>query len=204
MQDQYRRLNKINMYDAIFKVVIFGDAGCGKTTLRKRYMTNQFISSLQGTIGIDFDTKILEIDGKEVKLLIWDFGGEERFRFIFPKYIYGAMGGILMYDITNYSSFSHIGNWLSVIKETGERFPIILIGAKSDLEDFREISWREGKIASKLMDLKEFLESSSKTGENVKEAFTLLTRMMINRMGIKAAENQKSKSLIEIIENKTY
>jgi len=192
------------MYDVIFKVVIFGDAGCGKTTLRKRFMTNQFVSSTQGTIGIDFDTKILEIDEKEVKLLIWDFGGEERFRFIFPQYIHGAMGGILMYDITDYSSFTHITDWLSVIKGTRERFPIILIGAKSDLEDFREISWRDGKRASKLMDLKEFTECSSKTGENVKESFTLLTRMMLNRMGTKTADGQSSSSLIETVENKTY
>lgn len=156
-------------------------------------MTNQFISSTQATIGVDFETKILEIDGKEVKLLIWDFGGEERFRFIFPQYIYGAMGGILMYDITDYSSFTHIGNWLSVIKETRERFPIILLGSKLDLDHFREISWREGQRAAKLMDLKLFMESSSKTGENVNESFTLLTRMMLNRMG---SRHPKTKVLV--------
>ena len=176
------------MYDLLFKVVIFGDAGCGKTTLRKRYMTNVFISDSSKTIGVDFETKVLEMDGLVIKLLIWDFAGEERFRFMFPQYIYGAMGGILMYDITNYSSFSHISNWLSVIDGTTQRFPIILLGAKSDLDDYREISFREGKRVTKMMELKEFFECSSKTGENVTKSFALLTRIMLNRMGIKKSE----------------
>ena len=176
------------MYDVLFKVVIFGDAGCGKTTLRKRLITDVFISDSSKTIGVDFETKVLEMDGLVIKLLIWDFAGEERFRFIFPQYIYGAMGGILMYDITDYSSFSHISNWLSVINGTTQRFPIILLGAKSDLDDYREISLREGQKVAKLMDLKEFFECSSKTGENVKKSFALLTRIMLNRMAIKKTE----------------
>ena len=176
------------MYDVIFKVVIFGDAGCGKTTLRKRFMTNKYISSSQHTIGVDFETKILALDGKEIKLLIWDFAGDERFRFIFPQYIYGAMGGVLMYDITDYSSFSHISDWLSVINGTTQKFPIILLGAKSDLDEYREITYREGQRVAKMMDLKEFFECSSKTGENVSKSFDLLTRIMLNGNGITKTE----------------
>jgi len=176
------------MYDVLFKVVIFGDTGCGKTTLRKRFMTDVFISDSSKTIGVDFETKVLEMDGLVIKLLIWDFAGEERFRFIFPEYINGAMGGILMYDITDYSSFSHIADWLSVINGTTQRFPIILLGAKSDLDDYREISFREGQQVAKMMDLKEFFECSSKTGENVKKSFAILTQIMLNRMGIKKTE----------------
>ncbi|MFX1411280.1 MAG: Rab family GTPase [Promethearchaeota archaeon] len=183
-----RRLNRINMYDVLFKVVIFGDAGCGKTTLRKRFMTNVFISDSSKTIGVDFEAKVLKMDGLVIKLMIWDFAGEERFRFMFPQYIYGAMGGILMYDITDYSSFSHISDWLSVINGTAQRFPIILLGAKSDLDDYREISWRDGQRVAKLMDLNEFFECSSKTGENVKESFVILTEIMLNRMAIKKTE----------------
>ena len=170
------------MYDVIFKVVIFGDAGCGKTTLRKRLMTNVFISNSRQTIGVDFETNVLHINGMEIKLLIWDFAGEEKFRYFFPQYIFGAMGGILMYDITNYPSFSHISDWLSVIKETNQRFPIILLGTKTDLDNFREIPFRSGMKAAKSMGLNEFIECSSKTGENVKESFTTLTRIMLDRM----------------------
>ncbi len=191
------------MYDAIFKVVIFGDAGCGKTTLRKRFMTNKYVANSQHTIGVDFETKHIEVDEKKVKLLIWDFAGEERFRFMFPSYIYGAMGGILMYDITNYSSFSHISEWLSVINGTKEKFPIILLGGKSDLDEFREISWKEGIRTAKMMDLKYFNECSSKTGEYVQESFANLTRLMVNRMIMLNTENQSSReNLIETVENK--
>ncbi|MFW9972170.1 MAG: Rab family GTPase [Candidatus Odinarchaeota archaeon] len=183
------------MYDIIFKVVIFGDAGCGKTTLRKRFMTNQFISSSQLTIGVDFETKILELEGKTIKLLIWDFGGEERFRFLFPQYLHGAMGGILMYDITNYSSFSHTIDWLTIINRTKERFPIMLLGSKTDLEIFREVSYKEGMELAKSMNLNDFNECSSKTGENVTYSFEILTKMMVDKMGLKNLGTQTVKVL---------
>jgi small GTP-binding protein len=191
------------MYDAIFKVVIFGDAGSGKTTLRKRFMTNRFISSSQQTIGVDFETKVLSLEGKEIKLLIWDFAGEERFRFMFPQYIYGAMGGILMYDITNYSSFSHIADWLFVINRTKERFPIVLMGAKTDLDDLREVARNEGLDAAKTFGLRAFTECSSKTGENVKESFLDLAKIMYNKMMTKKATiSQSNRELLEELENK--
>ena len=172
------------MYDAIFKVVIFGDAGCGKTTLTHRFMTGSFISSSNMTIGVDFKSKLVEADSNRVKLMIWDFGGEERFRFIFPQYVVGAMGGILMYDITDYSSFAHINAWLSIMNGSRDRFPIILLGGKLDLEDMREISYQEGiKIADE-MGLDKYIECSSKSGENVNRAFKELTKLMLNRMSI--------------------
>jgi small GTP-binding protein len=191
------------MYEAIFKIVIFGDAGCGKTTLRKRFMTNKFISDTQHTIGVDFETKILQVDGKEIKLLIWDFGGEERFRFMFPQYLYGAKGGFLMYDITNYSSFSHTIDWLTIINRTKERFPIVLLGSKIDLDDFREVSYKDGYHLAKSMSLNEFNECSSKTGENIQESFVDLTKIMLDRMSIMNAQNESStRKLIEALESK--
>jgi len=167
------------MYDAIFKVVIFGDAGSGKTALTKRFLTNLFISDTQMTIGVDFIVKTIEIEGKEVKLQIWDFGGEERFRFLLPKYIRGASGGILMYDITSYPSTFHIEDWLSVIDEAGETFPIILVGGKADLEEFRQVSFDEGLEIATLHGLNEIYECSSKTGLNVEEIFESLAKLML-------------------------
>jgi small GTP-binding protein len=176
------------MFDAIFKVVLFGDAGCGKTTLRKRFISDIFVSDCSMTIGVDFETKVVKMNGLLIKLIIWDFAGEEKFRFIFPQYIYGTMGGILMYDITNSSSFSHIIDWLSVINGTTERFPIILLGGKSDLDDYREINKREGEEITKAMNLKEFFECSSKSGENVQKSFAKLTQIMIQQMIIERSE----------------
>jgi small GTP-binding protein len=170
------------MYDVIFKVVIFGDSGCGKTTLRKRFITDVFVSNSHQTIGVDFETKTLEMDGKEIKLLIGDFAGDKRFRYMFPQYIYGATGGILLYDITDYTSFSHISDWLSIIRGMNQKFPIILLGSKLDLDDCREISFREGIEAGKSNGLKGFTECSSKTGENVQETFLRLTKIIVNRI----------------------
>ena len=169
------------MLDAIFKIVIFGDAGSGKTTLTKRFKTNLFISDSQMTIGVDFETKNIEVDGKKVKLMIWDFGGEERFRFILPKYIAGAMGGIFMYDITNYPSLAHIDNWLSVVNGRKEKIPLVLLGGKSDLDIIRQISYKEGKKVANEKGFSDFTECSAKTGENVEKSFETLTRIMLNK-----------------------
>ncbi|MFX1340855.1 MAG: Rab family GTPase [Promethearchaeota archaeon] len=167
------------MYDATYKIVIFGDAGCGKTTLTQRYLTNLFKGDTTMTIGVDFEVKSLEIDEKKVKLQIWDFGGEERFRFLLPTYVKGANGGIFMYDITNYSSLAHIDDWLTVIrKKIVDMFPVIVVGGKADLEE-REVSSEEGIKIAKSRDMEAFIECSSKTGENVEEAFEALTRLML-------------------------
>jgi len=167
------------MYDAIFKVVIFGDAGSGKTTLIKKYMTGLFIPDTQMTIGVDFETKNLAINSTQIKLMVWDFAGEERFRFIFPKYIRGAMGGILLYDITNYASLSHVYDWLSLMNGTHEQFPIILSGGKADLELSREVTYEEGLKVAKSLSLDDFIECSSKTGENIERIFETLAKMML-------------------------
>ena len=169
------------MSSTIFKVVIFGDAGCGKTALTKRFMTNAFIPDRCMTIGVDFEYKTLTVDSKSVKLMIWDFAGEERFRFMFPHYIAGARGGILMYDITDHSSFLHIANWLSIVNGAKKTFPILLLGAKLDLEFMRKVPLEEGKEIAKKMRLNLFNECSSKTGENIEKSFQKLTKLMLNR-----------------------
>ncbi|MFX1500172.1 MAG: Rab family GTPase [Promethearchaeota archaeon] len=170
------------MYDAILKTVILGDIDTGKTTLVRRFITNIFNPDCMSTIGIDFQTKDYKLDGSELKLMIWDFAGQERFRYMFPKYLYGALGGILMYDITNYSSFSHIGKLLSLIQETNQSLPILLIGSKLDLEDFREVPKEVGWRVAKSMCLNGFIECSSKTGENIKLVLETLMRLTLNNM----------------------
>ncbi len=170
------------MYDATFKIVIFGDAGCGKTTLTQRYLTNLFVSDSKMTIGVDFEVKSLELDEKKVKLQIWDFGGEERFRFLLPTYVKGANGGLFMYDITNYSSLAHIDDWLVVIKKKIDSlFPIVVVGGKADLADDREISSEEGIKIAQTRDADGFIECSSKTGENVEKSFQALTKLMLQK-----------------------
>ncbi len=172
------------MYDATFKIIIFGDAGCGKTTLTQRFLTNLFVSDQTMTIGVDFEVKSLTVDEQKVKLQIWDFGGEERFRFLLPTYVRGARGGLFLYDITNFSSIAHIDDWLSVIRKeirAEDIFPIIAVGGKADLVESREVSSAEGIKIAKSRHVNGFIETSSKTGENVETVFSALTRLMLNK-----------------------
>ncbi len=171
------------MYDATFKIIIFGDADCGKETLTQRFLTNLFVSDQTMTIGVDFEVKSLSVDGQKVKLQVWDFGGEERFRFLLPTYVRGAQGGIFIYDITNYSSLAHIDDWLSVIKKeirAEDIFPILVVGNKAHLVNDREVSSTEGIRIAKSRGVDGFIEVSAKTGENVEKAFEALTRLMLD------------------------
>ena len=172
------------MYDATFKIIIFGDAGCGKTTLTQRFLTNLFVSDQTMTIGVDFEVKSLSVDEQKVKLQIWDFGGEERFRFLLPTYVRGARGGLFLYDITNYSSIAHIDDWLSVIRKeirAEDIFPIIVVGSKADLVENREVSSADGIKIARSRNVNGFIETSSKTGENVETTFEALTRLMLEK-----------------------
>ncbi len=175
------------MYDGVYKIIIIGDAGCGKTSLTQRFLTSLFKPDSSMTIGVDFEVKSLNIKNLKIKLQIWDFGGEERFRFLLPTYVKGANGGLFMYDITNYSSLAHMDDWLSIIKEAvgnDQVFPILAVGGKADLVDDREISSEEGINAAKLRGVEGFIECSSKTGENVDLTFETLTRMMLQNSNL--------------------
>lgn len=168
------------MYDAILKTVILGDIGTGKTTLLKRFINNVFEPNCISTIGVDFHTKDCKLDGMDIKLMIWDFAGQERFHYIYPEYLNGTLGGILMYDITNYSSFYHIGKWLSLIQETNPKFPILLLGSKLDLDMLREVPHEVGLRVAKSLGLNAFVECSSKSGENIDLTFETLVKLMLD------------------------
>jgi len=170
------------MYDATFKIIIFGDPNVGKKSLTPRYLTNLFVSDSKMTIGVDFEVKSLVVDRQKVKLQVWEFAGEERFRFLLPTYVRGARGGIFIYDITNYSSIAHIDDWLTVVKKeirAEDIFPIIVVGNKADLAENREVPASDGIKIAKSRGVDGFIECSTKTGENVEEAFEALTRLML-------------------------
>jgi len=174
------------MYDASFKIIVFGDVDCGKETLMQKFLTKLFASDQTMTIGVDFYVKSLSVDEQKVKLSVWNFGGEGRFRFLLPTYVKQARGGLFLYDITNYSSFAHIDDWLSAIRKdirAEDVFPIIVLGNKADLVEEREVSSAEGIRIAKSKNVHGFIEISAKTGENVEKAFAALTRLMLNAVG---------------------
>jgi len=167
-----------------FKVVLCGSKNVGKTSLIRRYATGKFDKSTLSTIGVDFETKKVTIDSStELMLNIWDFAGEKKFRLLFPSYVSGASGALLLYDITNKDTVDDLQDWLNVIHSVpSPPKTIILIEAKMDLEAERVITPKE--VVEQYNNYKfqgEVLPTSAKTGENVEEAFEMLGREILKR-----------------------
>lgn len=161
-------------YDYTFKVMMLGDSSVPKTSLTIRYITGFYTEDLKLTIGVDFYSKTVSFEGKKAKIQIWDFGGEERFRFLLSQYCRGADSAIFLYDITNRFTLEHFPEWLQVVRENAGEIPIILAGTNLDLESFREIPYSEGLQVSRDYNLDGFIEVSHKTGINVNELFDMV------------------------------
>lgn len=172
----------------MFKVIFFGDGGVGKTTLINRYLTGVFKSDSVITIGVDFHVKKVNIDGKRVSLQIWDFAGEDRFRFLMPSYVVGASAGVFMFDITRYTSLKNFNEWIEIFKQgyKGEnhQMPVLMVGSKLDLEYKRTVSREEAFELAKKNNLFGYLECSAKSGENVEEIFQEISRLMMIKAGV--------------------
>jgi small GTP-binding protein len=171
-------------YDYTFKILLLGDASVGKTSFTKRYCYNIFNPSERLTIGVDFHVKTVELNEKKIKLQLWDVGGEERFRFLLPTYCLGANAAFLLYDITRPSTLDNISEWLNIVRQKGGPIPIMLVGAKSDLESSqRQIDRDYGIQIAEKNDMASFVEISSKENINVDEAFHVLTDLTLERTG---------------------
>jgi small GTP-binding protein len=161
--------------------MMLGDASVGKTSLTIRYISGSFMEDLKLTIGVDFYSKIIDFRGKKVKLQIWDFGGEERFRFLLSQYCKGANGAFFLYDVTNSITLDHLPSWTQIIREHAGNIPITLVGSKVDLEEFRAVTRDDGIVAAKKYNMSGFVELSSKTGQNVQQAFDLMTETLFEK-----------------------
>jgi len=163
------------MQSATFKICIFGAGGVGKTTMVQRYITGRFKESTKMTIGADILIKELEFNNWKVRLQIWDFGGEARFRFFLPPYARGAFAGIFMYDITRYNTLLDFDDWVKIFMKGasfGERqVPVLMVGGKLDLEGRRTISAEEASHFALSRNVYKIIECSSKTGQNVELIF---------------------------------
>jgi len=168
-------------YDFTWKIMMLGDAAVGKTSLTIRFISGFFLDDLKLTIGVDFYSKTTTFKEKKVKLQIWDFGGEERFRFLLHQYCKGANAAFFLYDITNRLSLDHLPDWTQIIREHAGDIPIMLIGSKVDLKEFRAVTREEGILAAKKYNLSSFIELSSKTGQNVEKSFDVITETLFER-----------------------
>ncbi|KAG8230604.1 hypothetical protein J437_LFUL004517 [Ladona fulva] len=170
-------------YDFLFKFLMTGSAGTGKSCLLHQFMENKFKEDSSHTIGVEFGSKIVNVGGKSVKLQIWDTAGQERFRSVTRSYYRGAAGALLVYDLTSRESFNAVGRWLSDARTlAGPNISILLVGNKKDLGDTeREVTFLEASRFAQENDLM-FLEASAKTGANVEEAFLKCAKSILAKI----------------------
>lgn len=138
-------------YDMIFKVVLIGDSGVGKSNILLRYLKNEFSFESKATVGVEFSSKKFELGGYTVKAQIWDTAGQERYKSITNAYYKGAKGALLVYDITRRDTFESVDRWIPDLKANGdEQVTILLIGNKCDLEENRQVTKEEAEAKAKL------------------------------------------------------
>ena len=163
----------------IFKVVVVGDGGTGKSTMIQRLLTGKFIAQ-KITIGTDLASYSISVEEKNIKLQIWDFAGEKRFRFFLPSYSRGAQGCLLCFDLTRYSSFENLKEWYSIVKENSPNAVFTLVGEKYDLtESKRAVATKIAQEFQGEYNIPHYFETSSKTGYNNAKIFEILTQEII-------------------------
>lgn len=163
-------------YDFLIKLLLIGDSGVGKSCLLLRFSDDSFTTSFITTIGIDFKIKTIELDGKRIKLQIWDTAGQERFRTITTAYYRGAMGILLVYDVTDEQSFQNIRNWIRNIEQhAADNVDKILVGNKCDMVHEKMVDTDKGQTLAQEYSIK-FFETSAKANINVVEAFTSIAK----------------------------
>jgi len=190
-------------YEYIFKYIIIGDMGVGKSCLLHQFTEKRFTADSPHTIGVEFGTRIVNVRGKKVKLQIWDTAGQERFRAITRSYYRGAAGTLLVYDVTRRSTFNHLTSWLTDCRNlTNPNSIIMLIGNKKDLENSRGVSFEEANQFAQENGLV-FLEASAKTGDTVEEGFLKTAELILQNhdegrapLGVADGPKPQTESLI--------
>jgi len=158
-------------YDYLFKIVLIGDSGVGKSNLLTRFTRNEFNLESKTTIGVEFATKTMSAEGKVIKAQIWDTAGQERYRAITSAYYRGAVGALLMYDITKYQTFANVEKWFEELKNNAEpSIVVMLVGNKSDLKPLRAVSQEEATAFAEKHGIA-FIETSALDSSNVELAF---------------------------------
>merc|ERR1740130_715348 len=180
--------------DYLFKLLLIGDSGVGKSCLLLRFADDTYTESYISTIGVDFKIRTIDLDGKSIKLQIWDTAGQERFRTITSSYYRGAHGIIVVYDVTDTDSFDNVKQWLHEIDRCAcENVNKLLVGNKSDLTTKKAVDYNTAKEYSEDLGIP-FLETSAKNATNVEAASMTMAAEIKNRMvnTPKEATNKKS------------
>jgi Ras-related protein Rab-1A len=171
-------------YHYLFKILLIGDSAVGKTSLLLRYVDDVYNPEFKTTIGVDFKISTMELDSKIVKLQLWDTAGQDKFRNIVASYYRGANGIIIMYDITNRESFDNVRRWYDETRSyLQEDIPKLLVGNKVDVASQRSVDLADAADLANSLGM-QYIETSAKTNTNIKEAFTSMTRSILNKVSI--------------------
>ncbi|KAH7542383.1 hypothetical protein FEM48_Zijuj02G0067600 [Ziziphus jujuba var. spinosa] len=190
-------------YDYLFKIVLIGDSGVGKSNILSRFTRNEFCLESKSTIGVEFATRTLqamgfEVEGKTVKAQIWDTAGQERYRAITSAYYRGAVGALLVYDITKRQTFDNVQRWLRELRDHADsNIVIMMAGNKSDLSHLRAVSEDDGQALAEREGLS-FLETSALEAINIEKAFqTILTEIyhIVSKKALAAQEAATNSTL---------
>jgi Ras-related protein Rab-11A len=178
-------------YDYLFKVVLIGDSGVGKSNLLSRFTRNEFNLDSKSTIGVEFATRSINVDGKTVKAQIWDTAGQERYRAITSAYYRGAVGALLVYDIAKHATYVNVTRWLKELRDHADsNIVIMLVGNKSDLKHLRAVPTEEAKAFSTENGLS-FIETSALDASNVESAFQNILTEIYRIVSNKALESSQ-------------
>ncbi|XP_042405828.1 GTP-binding protein YPTM2 isoform X1 [Zingiber officinale] len=184
--------------DYLFKLLLIGDSGVGKSCLLLRFADDSYLESYISTIGVDFKIRTVEQDGKTIKLQIWDTAGQERFRTITSSYYRGAHGIIVVYDVTDQESFNNVKTWLNEIdRYASDNVNKLLVGNKSDLTANKVVSYETAKAFADEIGIP-FIETSAKNATNVEQAFMAMTSAIKNKMASQPAGNNARPPTVQI------
>ena len=178
-------------YSMIFKMILIGDSGVGKTNILNRYINNTFSETTKSTVGVELGTKVEEYNNTKIKVQIWDTAGQERYKSITKTYYKGAKGALIVYDITKKDSFKNIDKWIQDLREFGEDdAAILIVGNKSDLEESREVTTDEVKKKAEVYKMA-YCETSALKSKNINYAFQTLIKLVAEKMENKKNEENK-------------
>ncbi|CAF0782704.1 unnamed protein product [Didymodactylos carnosus] len=168
-------------YDYLFKVVLIGDSGVGKSNLLSRFTRNEFNLESKSTIGVEFATRSIQVDSKTIKAQIWDTAGQERYRAITSAYYRGAVGALLVYDISKHCTYENVERWLKELRDHADaNIVIMLVGNKSDLRHLRSVPSDEAKAFAEKNGVS-FIETSALDSTNVETAFHTILQVVIEK-----------------------
>lgn len=182
-------------YDIIFKVVLIGDSGVGKTNILSRYVRDEFSIETKSTVGVEFGSKIIKSNSSLIKVQIWDTAGQERYKAITNAYYKGTKGALVVYDISRRDTFNSIDRWIGELKNNGEAdVCITLIGNKSDLEDQRTVTQQEAIEKAEQYKIA-YCETSAMQAINIEKAFTIMIEEIYKKMTKPKDENADDNGL---------